>query len=184
MRRIALATLLCLTGHIVAASAEQHVIRARAVVRDSAGQEIGTVLFTQARADKNLPTPTVKITVRVEGLAPGLHGFHIHEIGKCTPTFAAAGGHFDPGPNGNSNADTNHPFHMGDLPNLKVNAAGVGHLSATTSRVTLTDGPLSIFDADGSAVIVHLNPDQGITGAAGSGVGGGARAGCGVIERD
>jgi Cu-Zn family superoxide dismutase len=71
---------------------------------------------------------------------------------------------------------------MGDLPNLEVNEAGVGHLRATTSRITLSPGPLSVFDANGSAVIIHGNQDQGITGAAGSGVSGGPRLACGLIE--
>ena len=85
------------------------------------------------------------------------------------PNFVSAGGHFDPGPSGNMDPDANHPFHMGDLPNLKVGADGKGELDATTTRVTLTDGPLSLLDADGSAIIIHGNPDQGITGEPKSG---------------
>ena len=71
---------------------------------------------------------------------------------------------------------------MGDIPNLDVNPGGVGHLKHTTSRITLSPGPLSIFDANGSAIVVHANVDQGITGAPGSGVSGGSRIACGVIE--
>jgi Cu-Zn family superoxide dismutase len=125
----------------------------------------------------------VNITVSVSGLKPGQHGVHLHAVGKCTPDFAAAGGHFDPGPAGNMDPDANHPFHMGDLPQLTVGANGRGTLRATTTRVTLSDGPLSLFDTDGSAIIVHANPDQGITGEAKSGVSGGPRAACGVIEK-
>ena len=47
---------------------------------------------------------------------------HLHAVGKCEPDFAAAGGHFDPGPAGNTDPDANHPFHMGDIPNLEVGA--------------------------------------------------------------
>ena len=50
-------------------------------------------------------------------------------------------------------------------------------------RVTLSDGPLSLFDTDGSAIIIHGNPDQGITGEPKSGVSGGPRAACGVITK-
>ena len=71
---------------------------------------------------------------------------------------------------------------MGDIPNLQVNEAGVGHLKATTSRITLSDGPLSVFDANGSAVIIHLNTDNGGPGV--TGTSGGPRVGCGVIEVD
>ena len=96
----------------------------------------------------------------------------------------SAGGHFDPGPSGNMDPDANHPFHMGDLPNLKVGADGKGELDATTTRVTLTDGPLSLLDADGSAIIIHGNPDQGITGEPKSGLSGGPRVACGVISAE
>ena len=58
-----------------------------------------------------------------------------------------------------------------------------GTLKATTTRVTLSDGPLSLFDGDGSAVIIHGNEDQGITGAPKSGVSGGPRVACGVINK-
>jgi Cu-Zn family superoxide dismutase len=125
----------------------------------------------------------VEVTLRVTGLKPGLHGMHLHAIGKCEPNFAAAGGHFDPGPAGNVDVDMNHPFHMGDLPNLSVDANGVGTAKARTTRVSLTDGPLSVFDADGTAIIIHAEQDKGTTGEAKSGVGGGARIACGVLVR-
>lgn len=126
----------------------------------------------------------VHITIRVSGLKPGLHGVHLHAIGKCEPPgFTAAGGHFDPGPAGNTDPDANHPFHMGDIPNLQVGANGRGTLTAVTTRVTLSDGPLSVFDADGTAIIVHANEDQGTTGEPKSGVSGGPRLACGVITK-
>ena len=61
-----------------------------------------------------------------------------------------------------------------------ANRHGVGRLRHTTSRITLSPGPLALFDADGSAVIVHLNPDRGINGA--TGTSGGPRVACGVIH--
>jgi Cu-Zn family superoxide dismutase len=125
----------------------------------------------------------VDITVSVTGLKPGMHGVHLHAVGKCEPDFAAAGGHFDPGPAGNMDPDANHPFHMGDIPNLDVPARGRGTMRISTTRVTLSEGPLSLFDEDGSAIIIHGNPDQGITGAPKSGVSGGPRVACGVINK-
>ena len=71
---------------------------------------------------------------------------------------------------------------MGDLESLTANAAGNATLEYQTSRITLSPGPLSLFDSNGSAIIVHQNPDQGITGAPGSGVAGGPRIACGVIS--
>ena len=174
-------TVVCMTVFMSAGFAQSQVVRGKAILHDAFGQEVGTVLFTQSPAEQDFPTTTVNIVAHVVGINPGQHGIHIHEIGSCiAPAFTSAGGHFDPGPFGNSAPDPNHPFHMGDLPNLDVNAGGVGHLEATTSRITLTPGPLSIFDSNGSAVIVHLNRDQGTTGVAGGS--GGTRIACGIIE--
>jgi superoxide dismutase, Cu-Zn family len=125
----------------------------------------------------------VQVTLMVNGLKAGQHGVHLHAVGKCTPDFTAAGGHFDPGPAGNPDPDANHPYHMGDLPNLEVDANGRGTMRGVTSRVTLSDGPLSLFDTDGSAIIIHGNPDQMTTGEPKSGVSGGPRVACGVIEK-
>jgi Cu-Zn family superoxide dismutase len=125
----------------------------------------------------------VEITLQVTGLKPGKHGVHLHAVGKCEPDFAAAGGHFDPGPASNTDPDANHPFHMGDVPNLEVGADGRGEMKVTTTRVTLSAGPLSVFDADGTAIIVHGNEDQEITGAPKSGVSGGPRVACGVLTK-
>jgi Cu-Zn family superoxide dismutase len=79
--------------------------------------------------------------------------------------------------------DTNHPFHMGDLPNLVADANGHATLKTVTNRVTLSEGPLSVFDTDGTALIIHGNPDQGVTGEARSGVSGGPRVACGVVSK-
>jgi Cu-Zn family superoxide dismutase len=163
-------------------SAEQ--VRARATI---VGPGItGEVTLTELKG--NLPEPGVEIEAQIRGqgdaLRPGPHGLHIHEKGKgaCVPPYTAAGGHFDPGPSGNPDPDANHPYHTGDIPNLVVDEKGVGAMAATTSRITLSPGPLSVFDADGSAIILHGEPDQGITGPPGSGVSGGPRVACGVIE--
>jgi Cu-Zn family superoxide dismutase len=125
----------------------------------------------------------VELTVTATGLKPGLHGVHLHAVGKCEPDFTAAGGHFDPGPAGNTDPDANHPFHMGDVPNLEANKDGRASLKTVTTRVTISEGPLSIFDADGTAIIIHGNPDQGITGEPKSGVSGGPRVACGVFAK-
>jgi Cu-Zn family superoxide dismutase len=125
----------------------------------------------------------VQIHLTVSGLKPGQHGVHLHAVGKCEAPFTSAGGHYDPGPAGNPDPDANHPYHMGDLPNLTVGADGKGQLDATTTRVTISDGPLTLADADGSAIIIHGNPDQGITGESKSGVSGGPRVACGVITK-
>ena len=160
----------------------QSVLRASAVIGGAPGSEIsGRALFEQTQEGI---LPTVEVSVFVRGLEPNtVHGVHIHEVGNCTPPdFLGAGGHFDPGPFGMSDPDANHPFHMGDLINLEADNRGRAFFIYRTSRITLSDSLVSIFDGDGSAVIIHLNPDQGITGESGSGVSGGPRIACGVIR--
>ncbi len=122
----------------------------------------------------------VRVNMFVRGLPTGNHAVHIHETANCSPC-SAAGGHFDPGPASLSSPDGNHPFHSGDLINLKVGRNGFGHMSTTTSRVTLSPGPLSINDADGSAFIIHVDADSYCPDGAVAGCAGGARAACGII---
>src|SRR5262245_43441071 len=176
-----LVSVIVLTGSLSRCSADGTILRARAVISGVDGSGIsGEVQFFQART--GVPAETL-IIARVEGLAPNsVHGFHLHELGVCAPPgFTAAGGHYDPGPNGNSSPDGNHPFHMGDMPNLRANDKGVALFEHVTSRVTIVPGPLSLFDENGSAVIVHANEDQGATGVPGGS--GGPRIACGVITQ-
>jgi Cu-Zn family superoxide dismutase len=123
----------------------------------------------------------VDVTLNMRGLSPGKHAVHIHEAGACEPC-GAAGGHFDPGPDSNTSPDGNHPFHSGDLINIVVNAGGVGSLHTVTTRVTLSPGPLSLFDADGSAIIIHDSPDTYCPEGAEAGCAGGTRAACGILK--
>ena len=164
-------------------------VRARATIAGPPGSGIkGEVTFVELKG--NLPEPGVDIEARIAGppgdLLPGSHGLHIHENAKggCLPPYTSAGGHFDPGPAGNPDPDVNHPFHMGDIPNVVVDRLGVGVMEARTSRITLSPGPLSVFDSNGSVVILHEKADQGIPGPAKSGVSGGPRIACGVIQLD
>lgn len=132
----------------------------------------------------------VAVQLSVKGdpavLTPGNHGVHFHETGSCDATtatrFSSAKGHFDPGPSGNSTpVEQNHPYHLGDLPNLEVNAKGEGRLLTVTSRVALTAGPTSVFDADGTAMIIHANRDLEKAGGTAAEAGGG-RLACGVVK--
>jgi Cu-Zn family superoxide dismutase len=150
----------------------------------------GTATLTEQVTPEGVKEVTVKMNVK--GLEDGKHAVHIHAVGKCEPC-AAAGGHHDPGPAGQPRPDTdsdtvpatdiNHPFHMGDLINLDVKN-GVGTLEHTTSRVTLSPGRLSVFDADGSAIIVHAKPDTYCDEETElkKGCAGGAREACGILK--
>lgn len=167
-----------------AAAAQQKSASGAGIVRAHAeikGEGItGTAEFVESQQGAG---KIVSVTVTLSGLKPGIHGVHLHAVGKCEAPFTSAGGHFDPGPAGNMDPDANHPFHMGDIPPITAAANGKATMKIATTRVTLSDGPLSLFDADGSAIIIHANPDQGITGEPRSGVSGGPRIACGVIEK-
>lgn len=129
----------------------------------------------------------VKITLTLEGdpakLVPGRHAVHIHEKASCEGGFKCAGGHFDPGPYGHTDPDENHPYHAGDLPNITIDEQGKGSLETITTRVTLSEGPLCILGGEGTALMVHGNPDPYKSGPHGSGVSGGPRVVCGIIEK-
>jgi superoxide dismutase, Cu-Zn family len=100
----------------------------------------GKITFVQKGTG---PLSPVEVTGSVQGLPPGKHGMHVHEVGSCVgPSFTSAGGHFDPGPNGNSSPDGNHPFHAGDLPNLDAKSSlGLAILVYLSgNRFTLDNG--------------------------------------------
>ena len=134
----------------------------------------------------------VRIVLKIEGtadskLTPGLHAVHIHETGACDPLTAAKGhfdGNVDPQVNPEANVSPglgNHPYHLGDLPNLTVDKNRKGTLYTLTSRVTLTPGLTSLFDKDGSAFIIHGLEDKYLPDPPTKDAPGGPRIACGVI---
>ncbi|HUS53769.1 MAG TPA: superoxide dismutase family protein [Thermohalobaculum sp.] len=133
---------------------------------------IGTVTLTQGPNG-------VLVSADVTGLTPGAHGFHIHQTGSCTPDFKAAGGHYNPGGGGHGILDAGG-HHAGDLPNIHAGADGSARADYFTADVTLADGAAnSVFDADGSTIVIHENPDS-----YGADAGAGGRVACGVIIRN
>lgn len=137
----------------------------------------------------------IRIKLKVHGdaaskLTPGLHAIHIHETGNCEP-FSAAKGHYDGNidPQANPEANVspglgNHPYHLGDLPNLSVNDGRDGSLYTITSRVTLSDGLTTLFDKDGSAFIIHEYADKYLPDPPTKDAPGGPRIACGVIVKE
>jgi superoxide dismutase, Cu-Zn family len=150
-------------------------LHATATLINQEGSEVGTAKLVQDA------TGVVHLTVHARGLTPGLHGIHIHAVGRCNPAdgFTSAGGHFNPS-GAQHGVDNPDGPHAGDLPNMSVNPAGIGSLSVKADQVTLSDGPASLFDADGSAIVIHAGPDDYVTNPAGNS---GARVACGVISR-
>ena len=160
------------------------IMRAKADITGREGKVTGHAEFTEIEFHGE--QRVVRLILELSGdpaiLKPGKHAVHIHEKADCSGEFKCAGGHFDPGPAGNSDPDVNHPFHAGDLPNITIDKGGKGRLEAITTRVTLSDGPLSILSGEGTALMVHGNPDPYIGGEHGSGISGGPRVACGIIR--
>ncbi|HYO57265.1 superoxide dismutase family protein [Archangium sp.] len=148
--------------------------RATAELMNTSGQRMGTVTLVE-RGD------SVELQVEATGLEPGPHGIHFHEVGQCeTPGFTSAGGHFNPlGKQHGLESPTG--AHAGDLPNLEADASGKASYKATTDRVRLGEGQLSIFDANGTALVIHARADDQMTDPAGNS---GERVACGVLTRD
>jgi len=160
----------------------QSVPRARATVTSCIdGSPIGTATLIETPSSEGVKDVTVLLSV--QNLTVGKHAVHIHEVGACTPC-TAAGSHLDLGPFGNNLPVTaNHPYHSGDLINVRADATGSGFLVHVTSRVALSDGNLSIFDANGASLIIHALPDTYCPDPSDPNCAGGGRVACGILER-
>jgi Cu-Zn family superoxide dismutase len=135
---------------------------------NSAGQSIGTVRAWQTAGG-------VSFRIGASGLPHGIHGLHVHAVGRCDPPdFASAGGHWNPA---GKKHGMNNPAgpHAGDFPNVEVAANGV-----LTATVTLPGATMaSLLDADGAALVLHAGPDDYATDPSGNS---GARIACAVIQ--
>ena len=139
-------------GRAQAAEASSGALTATLV--DPEGADVGRVEISEAEDG-------LQVVATVDGLPPGFHGFHVHAIGVCEPDsasptdpsttgdFLSSGGHLGAG-------ESEHGAHPGDLPVLYVTEAGTGSLTVVTGALTLAD----LTDDDGSAVMVHANPDN------------------------
>jgi Cu-Zn family superoxide dismutase len=117
----------------------------------------------------------IRLEVVARGLTPGLHGFHIHEIGDCSaPDFESAGGHF--APEGNPHGAPGPNSHAGDLGNIDADENGTVETVIMARHVELDRGERTIV---GKAIIIHADPDDLTSQPSGNA---GARVACGVIE--
>ncbi|MGJ0182428.1 superoxide dismutase family protein [Corynebacterium glyciniphilum] len=134
---------------------------ATAAVANADGDEVGTVEISAPGGDD---AGTTELSVSFSELEPGMYGMHVHAVGVCEPDstapdddsddpetgdFLSAGGHL--GADGHD-----HPDHGGDLPALLVNENGEGRMTVTTDRIEDS----ALLDDDGSALIVHEDPDN------------------------
>jgi len=135
---------------------------------NASGQSIGSVRALQTAGG-------VSFHIEASGLTHGVHGVHVHAVGRCDPPdFASAGAHWNPA---GKKHGMNNPAgpHAGDMPNVEVAANGV--LSAT---LTLAGASMaSLLDADGAALVIHAVADDYVTDPSGNS---GARIACAVIQ--
>lgn len=120
----------------------------------------------------------ILLRIKLAGLPPGVHGFHIHDTGKCEGDFKSAGPIYNP-------LETQHGFlnsegsMAGDLPNLIVPASGEIEIEVLSPFVSLSkDSEQSLFDADGASIVIFAGADDYTTQPEGKS---GARIACGVI---
>jgi len=134
---------------------------------DSAGRQIGTVVAWQT-------TGGISFRVSASGLPHGLHGIHVHPIGRCDPPdFASAGTHWNPTGRQHGLNNPNGP-HAGDLPNVEVAANGVLSQTVVLPNATMAQ----LLDADGSSIMIHANADDYVSQPAGNS---GPKIACAII---
>ena len=153
-------------------------VEARAELINRDREVIGMARFQQG------PNGVV-ITIKAEGLASEgsgqWHGAHLHEIGDCSnEDFTSSGGHINPDGATHGFLSETGPDNA-DLPNLWVHPDGVLKASAFNTRVAISEGygQPALLDENGSALVIHANPDDMISQPIG---GAGPRIICGVIE--
>jgi len=143
---------------------------AKAQVKDSEGKDVGEITFEQTKQG-------VLIRGKLSNLPPGQHAFHIHEVGKCeAPAFTSAGGHFNPSKKAHGLLAPKGK-HQGDLPNLYVAQDGTVQFDIFSQNGLTVK---SLFDKDGSAMVVHAKEDDYHTDPTGDA---GGRIACGVVEK-
>ncbi len=121
------------------------------------------------------------LTPALNGLAPGVHGFHVHQNPDCRPkekdgkmvAALSAGGHYDPAKSDKHGTPWGDG-HLGDLPPLFVDASGNASQPVLAPR-------LKMADMHGRSLMVHVGGDNHADHPAFLG-GGGARVACGVVK--
>ena len=137
------------------------------------GQTVGSVRAWQTAGG-------VTFHVEATGLPHGVHGIHVHSVGRCdAPDFTSAGSHWNPLARKHGLSNPQGP-HAGDMPNFTVDASGRSSATIVAPGVTLSDGPHSVFTSGGTALVIHEKADDLMTDPAGNA---GARVACGVIRK-
>lgn len=137
------------------------------------GESLGHAAFHQGPLG-------VLADIRVTGLPPGKHGMHIHRAGTCDhhDHFKSASGHINPDEKAHGYLNPEGPD-KGDLPNIIVHADGSAAVELFMPQLDVSGEGASLLDDDGSALMIHANPDDHKSQPIG---GAGPRIACGVIK--
>jgi superoxide dismutase, Cu-Zn family len=144
---------------------------ARTELSDVNGRRVGDATLQQV-------TDGVLIIADLAAIPSGTHAMHLHTTGSCTPTFEAAGGHFNPTGARHGYRNPEGP-HAGDLPNIHLQANGTLRVEVYARGLRLT-GDGGLLDDDGAALVIHQFADDYATDPSGAA---GDRIACGVIRR-
>jgi Cu-Zn family superoxide dismutase len=156
------------------ARGEEMVVQMNLLTKEGVGKKIGTVTLSDRQYG-------LLLTPNLEGLKPGLHGFHVHQNPDCGPgkedgkvvPGLGAGGHYDPGNTGRHEGPYGNG-HLGDLPALCVDTNGKAEVPLLAPR-------LKAAEVKGHALIIHAGGDNYSDQPKKLG-GGGARVACGVVK--
>jgi len=122
------------------------------------------------------------MALSLTNMPAGWHGMHFHEKADCSSAdFTSSGKHINPSGREHGLLNPAGPDNA-DLPNVYAHADGVIRAEVFSDRVSLNGrgGRPALLDADGSALVVHANPDDQITQPIG---GAGGRIACGAIQQ-
>ncbi|MEQ1713355.1 MAG: superoxide dismutase family protein [Hyphomicrobium sp.] len=145
--------------------------RATADVKARGGKDAGTIDMVETMAG-------VMLTIKLKGLPPGSHGLHFHDVGKCEGDLASAGAIYNPLGAKHGFLNEEGPM-VGDLSNLIVGSTGEAEVEILSPFVTLNKAAEeSLFDANGSSVVIFEKPDDYISEPEGNA---GQRIACGVV---
>eukprot|EP00245_Coleochaete_scutata_P018229 TRINITY_DN936_c0_g1_i2.p1 TRINITY_DN936_c0_g1~~TRINITY_DN936_c0_g1_i2.p1 ORF type:complete len:136 (-),score=11.62 TRINITY_DN936_c0_g1_i2:760-1167(-) len=101
-----------------------------------------------------LAGPTT-VTAKISGLVPGLHGFHVHQLGDTTNGCMSTGPHFNPAGKTHG-APEDGERHAGDLGNVTAGPDGTVDVTLVDSQIPLS----GINSIVGRAVVVHADSDD------------------------
>ncbi|WP_052699143.1 superoxide dismutase family protein [Hyphomicrobium sp. 99] len=159
---------------LFAASHEAEAIGETAVaeIKLANGTSAGTITLTEIAAG-------VLLKFDLKGLAPGAHGLHLHEAGKCEGDFSSAGAIYNPLGAKHGFLTEEGPM-AGDLPNVVAGADGTALAEVLSPYLHLSkETEDTLFDADGSSLVLFEKADDYQTDPDGNA---GSRVACGVLK--